>query len=149
MKVLLATDGSNFSEAAVQAIASQMRPEIAEVLLLQVVERSAFPIPPQMAPGYAPEKDEVLKEQFRQAQGSVDRAKEVLRSTGFRVSGRVIDAEIRTGILDVAAEWHADLIVLGSHGRRGIKRFLLGSVAEAVAHNAPCSVMIVRVRPTS
>jgi len=82
-----------------------------------------------MAPGYTSEKDELLKEQFRQAQGSVDRAKEVLRNAGFRVSGRVIDAAI---------EWHADMIVLGSHGQRGIKRFLLGSVAEC--HSPQCSL---------
>lgn len=71
--VLLAIDGSHFSDAAVRAIASQIRPEIAEALVLQVVERGMFPIPPQMAPGYTPEKDEVLKEQFRQARGSTQR----------------------------------------------------------------------------
>jgi universal stress protein A len=40
----------------------------------------------------------------------------------------------------------ADLIILGSHGRRGVDRWLLGSVAEAVARHAPCSVEIVRTR---
>jgi nucleotide-binding universal stress UspA family protein len=48
-------------------------------------------------------------------------------------------------ILDTAAKWHADLIVIGSHGRKGLDRFLLGSVSEAVARHAPCSVQIVRV----
>jgi nucleotide-binding universal stress UspA family protein len=46
--------------------------------------------------------------------------------------------------LSEAAEWEADLIVVGSHGRRGVNRFLLGSVSEAVALHANCSVEIIR-----
>jgi nucleotide-binding universal stress UspA family protein len=41
-------------------------------------------------------------------------------------------------------KWKADLIVMASHGRRGFKKFLLGSVAESVARHARCSVLIVR-----
>ena len=52
--------------------------------------------------------------------------------------------DIRDTIIDAAAEWRADLIVVGSHGQRGIQRFLLGSVAEFVARHAKCSVEIVR-----
>jgi nucleotide-binding universal stress UspA family protein len=52
--------------------------------------------------------------------------------------------EPRTMILDTAKTWGADLIVLGSHGRRGMDRFLMGSVSEAVAIHAHCSVEVVR-----
>lgn len=48
-------------------------------------------------------------------------------------------------IIDTAVEWHADLIVLGSHGRTGLERFLTGSVADAVARHAHCSVELVRI----
>ena len=48
-------------------------------------------------------------------------------------------------ILDEAGQWGADLIFAGSHGRRGLDRFLLGSVSEAVALHAPCSVEVVRM----
>lgn len=47
--------------------------------------------------------------------------------------------------LEQASKWGADLIVLGSHGRKGLKHFLLGSVSETVARHAICSVEIVRV----
>lgn len=145
MKILLAIDGSEFSQAAMQALISQMRPEGAEVLVLRVVEPRVFITPPQMAPGYAPEQDEILKEDIRYATELVNQASKVLRSASFSVSTRVVEAEARNGILDIAAEWRADLIVLGSHGRKGLQRFLLGSVAEFVARHADCSVEIVRV----
>ena len=144
MKILLAIDGSKYSDATVQALASQIRRENAQVLVLQIVEPRIYSTPPQMAPGYQPEMAEIMKEQFKQAQESVDRSAATLRSAGFEVNTRVLEAEPRTGILDLASEWHADLIVLGSHGRRGLQRFMLGSVAESVARGAYCSVLIVR-----
>jgi nucleotide-binding universal stress UspA family protein len=50
-------------------------------------------------------------------------------------------------ILDCATKWKADLIVVGSHGKNGIQRLLLGSVSEYVATHAKCSVEIVRGAP--
>jgi universal stress protein A len=47
-------------------------------------------------------------------------------------------------IVKAAREWEADVIVIGSHGRRGITRALVGSVAEAVMRHAPCPVLVVR-----
>ena len=145
MKILLAIDGSEYSQAATQAVVARMRPEGAEVLVLRVIEPLIFSIPPQMSPGYAPEQDEIIKEGLQHAQESVNQASNALRSAGFRVNTRIVEAEARNGILDIAAEWRADLIVLGSHGRKGLQRFLLGSVAEFVARHAKCSVEIVRV----
>jgi nucleotide-binding universal stress UspA family protein len=144
MKILLATDGSAFSDATTQAVASRLRPDGSEVLVLQVVEPLMYSTPPQMAPGYAPEMAARIELQMKQAAESVGRAEEALRAAGFKTSSRVVQAEPRLGILDVAAEWKPDLIVLGSHGRTGLQRLLMGSVAESVARHATCSVMIVR-----
>ena len=52
--------------------------------------------------------------------------------------------DARTVIVDVAQTIGADMIVMGTHGRRGVSRFLLGSVAEAVVRTAPCPVLVVR-----
>jgi nucleotide-binding universal stress UspA family protein len=145
MKILLAVDGSKFSEAAAQALASQIRPQDADVLILQVVKPILYSTPPQMSPGYAPELAERRKERVAEAEASVGRAAQVLRAAGFKVSTRVGEGEVRSGILDVASEWGAGLIVLGSHGRTGLQRMLLGSVAEAVARHALCSTLIVRI----
>jgi nucleotide-binding universal stress UspA family protein len=144
MKILMATDGSPFSDAAIRSLTSQFRADGTEVLVLQVVEPLIFSTPPQMAPGYAPEMAARLKEQLELARNTAASAKEVLLKAGFKADSKVVENEVRTGILTVSEEWRADLIVLGSHGQKGLRKFLLGSVAEFVARHARCSVLIVR-----
>ena len=94
-----------------------------------------------MSPGYYPE----LEDRLPQAHEVAERAAKTLSSAGFRVTTSVTTGDARSVILDAASEWNADLIVLGSHGRAGLGRFLLGSVSEAVARHARCSVQIVRI----
>jgi nucleotide-binding universal stress UspA family protein len=60
------------------------------------------------------------------------------------VTSEVIRGLPKEVILQEAERWGADLIVLGSHGYRGLRRLWLGSVSQAVAANARCSVLIVR-----
>jgi nucleotide-binding universal stress UspA family protein len=93
-----------------------------------------------MAAGYAPE----LADLKRPAHDLVERIAGQLRAAGFKAETAVETGDVRESILDSASEWRADLIVLGSHGTRGIQRFLLGSVAEFVARHAKCSVQIIR-----
>jgi nucleotide-binding universal stress UspA family protein len=141
MRILLAIDDSRFSEAAANSVVRQFRPEDTEVRVLHVVEPIAISEPPQMSPGYFPE----LEEQLPEARELVDRVSITLSSAAFRVTASVAEGDARTIILEEAKEWHADLIVLGSHGRKGLGRFFLGSVSEAVARHAHCSVEIVRI----
>ena len=70
-----------------------------------------------------------------------------LREKGFQADTAIEVGDVRENIIDSAAEWSADLIILGSHGQRSIQRFLIGSVAEYVARHAKCSVQIVRCAP--
>jgi len=58
----------------------------------------------------------------------------------------VLAASPKELILQEAAEWAADLIVLGSHGSSGLSRFLIGSTSETVATHAACSVEVVRLK---
>jgi nucleotide-binding universal stress UspA family protein len=144
MKILLATDGSTFSELAEKTVTATIRPQDAEVQVLQVVEPLMFAAAPQLAPDYLPEQAAKREEVLNLAKKTTDLAAGRLRTAGFKAASRVVESDSRNGILDTAAEWKPDLIVLGSHGRRGIAKFLLGSVAEAVARHARCSVLIVR-----
>ena len=138
MKILMGIDDSKFSDDVLRAIVTQFRPEHAEVRILHVLQPTA-PAPPQMAPGYAPE----LEDQKKPARALVERIAKELRSAGFKVDTAIEVGDIRETVIDSAADWGADLIVVGSHGK-GIQRFLLGSVAEFVARHAKCSVEIVR-----
>ena len=138
MKILMGIDESKFSDDVLRAIVTQFRPEHAEVRVLHVLQPTA-PAPPQMAPGYAPE----LEDQKKPARALVERIAKELRSAGFKVDTAIEVGDIRETVIDSAADWGADLIVVGSHGK-GIQRFLLGSVAEFVARHAKCSVEIVR-----
>ena len=139
MKILMGVDDSKFAGDVLRAVVTQFRTENTEVRVLHVLQPSA-PAPPQMAPGYAPELDD----QKKPARELVERIAKDLRSAGFKVDTTVEVGDIRETIIDRASDWGADLIVVGSHGRSGIQRFLLGSVAEFVARHAKCSVEIVR-----
>ena len=139
MRVLIGIDDSKSSGDVVRAMVTQFRTEKTEVRVLHVLQPVA-PAPPQMAAGYAPE----LEEQQKPAHDLVERIAKELRGAGFKVDTAVEVGDIRESIIDFAADWGADLIVVGSHGQRGIQRFLLGSVAEFVARHAKCSVEIVR-----
>lgn len=135
MKILLATDGSMFSEAAIRVLTARIRSEDTEVLLFHVIEPAAFF-----------EQDASARQRSSCPQQWLKSAAHVLETSGFKeVETRVMEGETRMGILGVAEQWQPDLIVLGSHGRKGLDRFLMGSVAESVARHASCSVLIVRV----
>jgi nucleotide-binding universal stress UspA family protein len=66
------------------------------------------------------------------------------KQEGIEVQTRPIEGEPAEGILNVAEEIGADLIVVGNKGMTGARRFLLGSVPNNISHHAPCSVIIVR-----
>jgi nucleotide-binding universal stress UspA family protein len=149
MKILLAVDGSKFSEAALQFVCSQNRPEHTTVRVVHILEPLAAVLPSTgVEPGYYPlvpaDWEQFQKEQLERAQGLVAKAAEQLRSAGYQADTLVREGVTRTEIVDMAADWNADLIVLGSHGRRGLERLLLGSVSDFVSRHAKCSVQIIR-----
>jgi nucleotide-binding universal stress UspA family protein len=143
-KVLVAIDRTGLSELVVPSLSAQVRPNDTEVLVLQVVEPLVFSVPPEMAAGYAPELEVRQKADFASAQKTLADAAEILRKAGFQVGSRVVESEIKQGILNVAAEWGANLIVVASHSRKGAARFLHRSVAQGVVHRAPCSVLVLK-----
>jgi nucleotide-binding universal stress UspA family protein len=83
---------------------------------------------------------------MQQAQEAVSSAESILGRAGIEASRTeaIPAASPKELILSEAVEWNADLIVVGSYGRRGMSRLVLGSVSEAVALHANCSVEIIR-----
>jgi nucleotide-binding universal stress UspA family protein len=148
MRILLATDGSEGSAKAVDFVANQVWPAHSEVRILSVAELVPVAVPSlgtQFATPVPNLVDELCKRAHMQAEGAVASARQALTPTGLDIyAATPMNSDPRVTILAEAKTCHADLIVLGSHGRHGLERFLMGSVAEAVAANATCSVAVVR-----
>lgn len=91
-----------------------------------------------------------LVDQLKQGgQTILDAAKARVDAAGGRAQVQLLDnlsGRICDVIVDEARRWKADLIVLGTHGRRGVGRFVLGSDAEMVARTSPVPVLLVRGR---
>ncbi|MBI2816706.1 MAG: universal stress protein [Acidobacteria bacterium] len=146
MNILLAIDDSKYSEAAVQALINQFRLQDTTIRVVHVTEPITFAFPPEIAAEYAatPHLTLLRQDQLKKAEALVQAAAAKLRSANFNVETAVYEGDVRSEIVDLASQWPADLIVVGSHGRKGLNRFLMGSVSEFVARHAPCSVEVVR-----
>jgi len=131
LRVMLATDGSQACDEATRSIAARPWPDGTNVLIL-----NAF--------GAHTTGRDKCADPRALATMAIDRAAEALQPAGLQIERATLPGDPREVILDHAREWDADLIVVGSHGWRGIDRLLLGSVSEAVAANAHCTVEVIR-----
>ena len=137
-KILIAVDESAFAAHAADVGFELARSLGAEVALIHVVDVSAFASPEG---GYPAGEIIALAEQD---------GRRLLAGFRQRVSIQPLPHEFiqvgkpATEIVEAAKDWPADLIVIGSHGRRGVERLLLGSVAEAVMRHGACPVLVVR-----
>jgi nucleotide-binding universal stress UspA family protein len=128
--ILHPTDFSPNSQHALHVAADLARTYDAELILLHV---HAIPValygeaivPPE--PDYQPLQDELQR----------------IELPGVRINRRLVEGDPVTEILNTARDQHADLIVMGTHGRRGLKRMLMGSVAELVVRRSTCPVLTV------
>jgi nucleotide-binding universal stress UspA family protein len=150
MKILLATDGSDCSVGAAHSIAGRPWPDGTVFRVLSVEElvvpdgqMAASSLSTSYPAGLLEELTTQARDRTRDAHKT---ATEILQRAGMKLldDHAMPVGEPRTLILETAKTWGADLIVLGSHGRRGLDRFLLGSVSEAVAIHAHCSVEVIR-----
>lgn len=81
------------------------------------------------------------------AQGLLGRLAETARAAGIEVEIRLVESEqkhVSDMLIDAATEWQADLLIVGTHGRRGIERFFVGSVAERLVRKSQVSLLLVR-----
>ena len=149
-KILLAVDGSVYGEAAARAIAERPWPARSEVRVLSVVEVVLPAMHALFDPPFV-QSDEVQRlrlEAVARAQRAVSDAVAILAPSGLAVSETIsvlLDGT-KEVILQEALDWGADWLFVGSHGRQGAERLLMGSVSEAIAMQANCSVEVVRAR---
>ncbi|MFY9570974.1 MAG: universal stress protein [Blastocatellia bacterium] len=144
IRIILATDGSNFSAAAARSIAERPWPAGSTVKVIGVIERPLAAAASWYAAGVVAER---LREQIViRCEEAVAAAEKIIAGAGIKTATEVLDGSPKKRIVDEAKAWDAHLIVVGSHGRRGLTRYLLGSVSEAVAMRAHCSVEVIRDR---
>jgi nucleotide-binding universal stress UspA family protein len=134
-RILLATDGSRYSR---RALAKALEVARAYGGALQVV--SALDVPP----GFAAEAPEVTAELLAGLHRQVEEARNRAEGLGIECQGWVRQGPAHQVITGLARAGRIDLIVMGSHGRTGLKRLLMGSVAERVIGRAPCPVLVVK-----
>lgn len=150
MRVLFATDGGKQSDAAIDAIKRFALGRDDEIKVVSVVDM-ALPMAIDIYGGFLPDTSELEKTARENAAKIVEEsAAKIKASTGEKnvgISTDVLFGSPDSRIVETAETWNADLIVVGSHGYSRWERLLLGSVSDSVVHHAPCSVLVVRLRP--
>ena len=138
-KLLLATDLSEASSAATEEAFELAARLGASLLVVSVIDPGSLLLP---GGRFRARIDQVRENREQAAQALVERGREA----GVTVSFLVWTGDPGDMIVSAAEAEHADMIVVGSHGRGAVGRLFLGSVSEHVVRNAPCPVLVVRPR---
>ncbi len=146
MKMLIAVEDKLFGQALADFVVSYSWKEAPEFRIVNVVEQLKYLVPTLTGVSDTRYLD-VVEERQRLGKSLVLAIGTALRQSFplAPMEEMIVNGDPKSRILDLAQEWEADLIVMGSHGRRGLERMLLGSVSLAVLSHAPCSVIIVRL----
>ena len=139
-KILVTLDGSYLSEAALPHAQVLASAEEAQIFMLRVSVNpaAAFAF---SDPGIA---DSVIQEMEAEALAYMQSVRGRLQKAGFRTSFLIRQSAIAESILRAAEEIQADVIVMSTHGRSGIKRWMLGSIADRVVTHSDIPVMLIR-----
>lgn len=141
-KILIPTDGSENTKAAIAQGLELARVMGAEVTALYVVDQASFvnfPMDATVVSIYS-----LLEKEGKEA---VDFVVTEGAKVGVKVEAKVVEGNPAKKIVDEAENY--DLVVMGTLGRTGISKLLLGSVAERVVRFAPCPVLVVRSEPVA
>jgi nucleotide-binding universal stress UspA family protein len=144
MKILIPTDGSDSAQNALKSVAARPWPAGSQ---LKVISCPEFPALIGDYPFFVQEHlSEIIKASEDHARESIEKSISFLQSSGLVVQTEVTEPKDSpaNAILAAALDWQSDLIAIGSHGRRGFDRLVLGSVSESVAMHAHCSVEVNR-----
>lgn len=144
-KILIATDGSSLSKKAVSNAISMAELTGAELVALKVIPRypqSYFEGGVALA---ASEIGRIEKQWAEHGQAIVDAVAKTATAKGVKIKALTVKSDIVSdGIISVAKKYKCDLIIMASHGRRGIKRLLLGSETQQVLTHTHIPVLVLR-----
>lgn len=157
-KILVALDNSSLRSTVLDEALALASPLGAKLMLLHVLsayETGSPGLPVRSYSSYYPVLDETSWQVYQQQwQQFEQQGLERLRADILQAQEAGVEAEFTQMageppqlICELAKGWDADLILVGSHGRKGIGELLLGSVSNYVMHHAPCSVLVVHQHP--
>jgi len=141
-RIMVAVDGSATAERGLQEAIGFARDQNAKLAIIHVVDIVVVFGAGQFPGAYVAATRELARD-------IIERARETARAAGIEAevqSPEIVTSGYHVGdtIADLARDWKADLLVVGTHGRRGVSRMLLGSVAERIVRMAPCPLLLVR-----
>jgi nucleotide-binding universal stress UspA family protein len=141
-RILHPSDFSRASGAAFKKAVELAKSDRAELMLVHVMS----PIAPIAGEGYVSPKmyEDIAASSRAWAQKQLDRLLAKAKTSGVRAKSYVLEGVAHDQIARIARSRHADLIVMGTHGRSGLAKLFLGSVAGRVVAAAPCPVLTVR-----
>lgn len=134
-RVLVATDGSRFSKTAVARAVDFAKSYVGDLKVISIVD-----VPPEF---YA-EAPNAVEDMILKAKGYVRDVRMQAEHAGVMAEGFVGEGEAYRIIAETAKKENVSVIVMGSHGRTGLNRLLMGSVTEKVIGNAACPVLVVK-----
>jgi nucleotide-binding universal stress UspA family protein len=144
-RILVPVDGSPASRQGLEEAIRLAKLTGARIRVVHLVDTLSF----ALAQSYAGPASEVLDAMRRGGQMVVGEAARVVEDAGVAVEQQLYEqftGRLSELVADEAVKWNADVLVLGTHGRRGIGRALLGSDAEQIVRSAPVPVLVVRAR---
>jgi nucleotide-binding universal stress UspA family protein len=141
-KILVPIDGSETAARGLKEAISFAADQQAQIRLVHVVDEFVMVSP------YAIVAENVVEDLCTAGKSILADAREMAEQAGIAVDTQLIEAFGTAAgelIVKAATEWAADIIVCGSHGRRGLRRIVLGSDAEYLVRHAPVPILLVRV----
>lgn len=144
MRILIGVDDSPHSHAAVEYVRKMTWPKDSTIQVLSVVR----PVVALYAEAYvpaAPYIGELNEDTVRFHQETAANAERELQGAGLKTDAKILHGDPRIELVEAARAARADLLVVGSHGRTGVAKLMMGSVASHVVAHAPCSVLVVKL----
>jgi hypothetical protein len=142
--ILVASDGSRHSDAAAMEAVSIAKRCGAKLTVMSVVPSESISpfdiVHSEMQRGLITDKEQ------KAAECNIKNIKDMAEKEGIGIEGLIQEGKPYEAIVSTATEKNIDLIVVGSHGRTGLEKLLMGSVTERVIGLAPCAVLIVKAK---
>lgn len=143
-RILVPVDGSDTANKALTAALQLARDAGGRVRLVHVLEELTYLTGYEQFGGYAGDLSRIMRESGMQI---LNDAMAIAKAAGVETDTVLFDnlgERLAETVAEAARQWKADLVVVGTHGRRGVGRMLLGSGAEQVIRIAPVPVLVIR-----